>query len=789
MPFYLSPLVNVIEKDFGLFIPAVSTSIGGSVGNFAWGPIDEIITVSHEQDIVVKFGKPNDRNYKDWFSAANFLAYTDALRLVRTANITGAGDVTPTFAASTRYSTGTVLNSEVANGYRIKVKDTVSVVIGTATVSGGTTVTVDTVTPHGSQVGDTVVVSGITTPAGLNGTFTVTGTPDLDTVVYELSGSVADGPAVLGVTPTIKSSTGTSGATITPTPSLSGTAVSGTLLFETVGFWNGRPNNASDVNNFGDAESFRLVGNTTAFDLLFGTKGTSMSANVLAKYPGELGNRISVAYRDGKTHAVPAWSAGTSYLSGDLVRKVVIGSDLYRFEAQGNGISGVGEPVWPSASGATVVDGTVTWKNSGPIDSLGNVTWSMWEYSTLFSFTPTQISGSKDEFAFVVFLDGVVVESGVVDAIQGRKDDQNQPNYVEDFLARFSKYIYINAEKLFDTFVTGTSNVYSKNLGDTLVTLNGGLDGDAVGNDDYISSWTKNFADADQVDVNLIFAGGALGDTQRHIVENIASIRKDCLAFISPHREDVVNSLSPVTNMTDRVNGSGVNHLNLGSSYAFMDGNYKYQYDLYNDKFRWVPLNGDMAGLAAATDQVADPWWSFAGYNRGQIKNVVKLAFNPTRAQRDDLYVNSINPVIQTRGEGPILFGDRTTLRRPSPFRSANVRRLFIVLEKAISTAAKYQLFEFNDEDTQQAFVSAVVPFLRDVQGRRGIQADRPGKPGFLVVADSRVNTDEVIDRQEFKGLILIRPARSINFIELTFAATKSGTIFEELLPDAVSQI
>lgn len=781
MPFYLSPLVNVIEKDFSLFIPAVSTSIGATCGDSVWGPLEEVLTFSNVQEYESRVGRPNDRNYKDWFSSYNFLLYTNAHRWCRVLNTSGNGDTTPTFAATTRYPTGTTLNSAASSGFRITVKDTVATVISVATVSGTTLVTVDVASNHGMLTGDTVVISGVTAPAALNGTFTVTVT-DADTFTYTLSSGVANGAATLGATPRAKGSTGTSGATVTPDTSYLGTAASGTLLFETVGFWNGRPNNASDTSNFGDTESFRLVKNLSAFDLLFGTKDDSMAANILAKYPGSYGNRISVVYRDGKTHAVPAWVATTTYPAGSLVRKVTIGTTLYRFESTATGISGAVEPTWPATEGATVTDNGITWTNVGPIDSSGNVTWDMWEYKTLFTFQPSQISGTRDEFATVVFLDGVVVESFILDAITGRKDDQSQPNYSEDVIARISKYIYLNGERLLENFVTGTSNVYSRNLGDTLVTLAGGLDGDTPTSDDYIAAWTFAFSNNEEIDINLPFVGGATGDVMRHVIQNIAESRKDCLAFISPHQNDVVQALAPVTNIVDRVNGSGTDHLNVGSSYSFMDGNYKYQYDQFNDKYRWVPLNGDMAGLAANTDNIADPWWSFAGYNRGQIKNVVKLAFNPTKAQRDDLYVNSVNPVIMTRGEGAILFGDRTGLRRPSAFRSANVRRLFITIEKAIATAAKYQLFEFNDEETQQAFVQMVTPFLRDVQGRRGIY-------DFMVVADERVNTPEVIDRQEFKALMLIKPARSINFIELTFAATKTGAVFEELLPEAVNEI
>jgi phage tail sheath protein FI len=211
------------------------------------------------------------------------------------------------------------------------------------------------------------------------------------------------------------------------------------------------------------------------------------------------------------------------------------------------------------------------------------------------------------------------------------------------------------------------------------------------------------------------------------------------------------------------------------SSYAVMDGNYKYIYDKYNDLYRYVPLNGDTAGLMVRTDTERDPWYSPAGFNRGQVKNVIKLAFNATKGQRDQLYKAGVNPVVTFPGQGTVLFGDKTLLAKPSAFDRINVRRLFIVLEKAISTAAKFTLFEFNDEFTRSQFRNLVEPFLRDVQGRRGIF-------DFRVVCDTTNNTGEVIDRNAFIGDIYIKPARSINFIQLNFVAVRTGVEFSEVV-------
>lgn len=210
------------------------------------------------------------------------------------------------------------------------------------------------------------------------------------------------------------------------------------------------------------------------------------------------------------------------------------------------------------------------------------------------------------------------------------------------------------------------------------------------------------------------------------------------------------------------------------NNYAFIDSGYKYMYDPFNDVYRYIPLNGDVAGLCARSDITNDPWYSPAGFNRGQVRNTIKLAFNPTKTERDSIYSNGVNPVVTFSGEGTVLFGDKTAQTRPSAFDRINVRRLFIVLEKAIATAAKYSLFEFNDAFTRSQFRSLVEPFLRDVQARRGIT-------DFKVVCDEKNNTSQVVDSNQFVADIYVKPNRSINFIQLNFVATKSGVSFEEV--------
>jgi phage tail sheath protein FI len=322
--------------------------------------------------------------------------------------------------------------------------------------------------------------------------------------------------------------------------------------------------------------------------------------------------------------------------------------------------------------------------------------------------------------------------------------------------------------------ITGTGTGLTVSVATSNTTFNtthpltGGVDDSP--NAGQITSAYDKFENPDSVDVSLLMAGATSGSTVPNHLIGIAESRKDCLVFISPDREDVVDNYGDES--TDVAAAAAAL---TKSSYAVMDSGYKYQYDKYNDTYRWVPLNGDIAGLCVRTDSQRDPWFSPAGLNRGVIKNVVKLAWNPTKTERDTIYKAGVNPVVTFPGEGTILYGDKTLLNRPQAFDRINVRRLFIVLEKAIARAARSSLFEFNDEFTRAAFVNIVEPYLRDVQGRRGIY-------DFRVVCDTTNNTAEVIDQNQFVGDIYIKPARSINFIQLNFTAVRTGVDFEEIV-------
>jgi len=414
-----------------------------------------------------------------------------------------------------------------------------------------------------------------------------------------------------------------------------------------------------------------------------------------------------------------------------------------------------------------------------------------WTYASEFDGPPatsvyaTNVNGKNDEMHLIV-IDEDGVFSGRANTILEKfafiskasdaKNDDGSSNYYVNVINDRSQYIYIlnkalNGNGAANTTTWGLSaanTTFAQGLPEYTASLSGGVSG-AVTDGDRILGYDL-FSNADETDVSL-FMTGAANTTVAQAVIDLAETRKDAVAFVSPEFADVVNNAGDeADDIIDRRNT-----LNRSTSYAVMDSAWKYQFDKYNNVYRWVPMNGDIAGLCVRTDFERDPWFSPAGFNRGQIRNVVKLSYNPNKTDRDELYKNGVNPVVTFRGEGTILYGDKTLLARPSAFDRINVRRLFIVLEKAIARAAKFSLFEFNDEFTRSQFVALVDPFLRDVQGRRGIF-------DYRVVCDETNNTPEIIDRNEFVGDIYIKPARSINFIQLNFIAVRTGVAFEEIV-------
>jgi phage tail sheath protein FI len=410
-------------------------------------------------------------------------------------------------------------------------------------------------------------------------------------------------------------------------------------------------------------------------------------------------------------------------------------------------------------------------------------TFNGWTYASSFTSAPststfaTNQGGSFDEVhVIVVDEDGkftgtkntVLEVFPFASKASDAKDDSGNSIYYKNVIASQSKYIQWMDHPTAGSNWGGNSGTAFANLTANLtVSLSNGSDGN-VSTANVVTAYDF-FDNADSVDISLVVSGPA-GQTLADSLISMAESRKDCLVFLSPEKADVVNNAGDES--ADTV---AYRDTLTSTSYAVLDGNWKYQYDKYNDVYRWVPLNGDVAGLCARTDQERDPWFSPGGLNRGIIKNIIKLAYNPTKTDRDTLYVKGINPVVTFQGEGTVLFGDKTLLSKPSAFDRINVRRLFIVLEKAIARAARFSLFEFNDQFTRAQFVALVEPFLRDVQGRRGVT-------DFRVVCDETNNTGEVIDRNEFVGDIYIKPARSINFIQLNFVAVRTGVSFDEVV-------
>ena len=620
MAFQLSPGVNVSEIDLTNVVPGVSSSIGAFAGEFAWGPAGKRILIDSENTLVSMFGKPNSNNYTSFFTVANFLAYTNNIRVVRSIN-------TATLNAT----------SDVGAGQSVFNEDE-----------------------------------------------------------YELNSPL----------------------------------------------------------------------------------GTVANAKIFARYPGDIGNSLTVAMcssaqgfkstlkanTTANSKTVTISSSATYLAPGDIL---TIGSSDYVINtiSANNGTTTV----------VTTSNVTSTSANTGV-----SIT-SKWLYNSLFDSAPgesiyaTSQGATADELHIVVVDTqgkfsgerGTVLEKfSHVSKAGDAKTDDGSPNFYPTKVFNESKYIYIgNHLASADNWGLSASGISFIKVDNYKIDLTGGTSNPPVDGD--ISTSYDLFSNPDEVDISLILTGAA-DLTIANKALTIANQRKDCVAFVSPLRQDAVSSVNLDNIVAFR------NSMSPSTSYSIMDSAWKYQFDKYNNTYRYVPMNGDIAGLCARTDNIRDPWWSPAGFNRGQILNAIKLSWNPSKAQRDELYKNNINPVVAFPGEGIVLYGDKTMQAKPSAFDRINVRRLFIVLEKSIAIAAKYSLFEFNDSFTRAQFISMVEPFLRDVKGRRGIY-------DFKVICDETNNTAEVIDTNRFVGDIYIKPSRSINFIQLNFVAVRTGVDFTEI--------
>lgn len=387
-----------------------------------------------------------------------------------------------------------------------------------------------------------------------------------------------------------------------------------------------------------------------------------------------------------------------------------------------------------------------------------------WQYADRFAKAPSAGNyhvAVVDRTGDITGEAGTIVESYIdVSTSSTAKQPDGRTNYYVDLISNSSSWVAVANTTFFESQTSATETMLAGSEGTTETAVS--VSALAAGYD--------KFKNANEIDISFVLQGK--GDQSavlaNYIISNISDYRKDAIAFISPSKADVVDENKINTKLANIL--AYRNRLQ-NSSYWFMDSGYKYRYDKYNDQYRWVPLNGDMAGLASRVE----PFESPAGFRKGVIKNVIKLAFNPNKAQRDQLYTRDVNPVMSQVGQGIVLFGDKTGLGQTSAFDRINVRRLFIAVEKAIANAAQSFLFELNDEFTQTQFRNIVEPFLREIQGRRGII-------DFRVISDTTVNTPAIIDQGKFRANIFIKPARSINVVELTFVATRTGIEFEEIV-------
>ena len=645
MPFQVSPGVNVSEIDLTTVVPAVSTTEAGIGGQFQWGPANTAVLISSEEELVSNFWKPSTNSAADFFTAASFLAYGNALYVVRGLSGRTAGQ-------TTRNATTNAAN------------------------------TIDTIIKNDDDHEDN----------WSNGRSNV-------------GPFVAKWPGALGNSLKVSTCAGANAWSSTLTGTLSITAGSTTV-----------------------------EGNSTSF-LTEVTVG-----DILVLGPDKRERKVK-SITDGDTLVLESAYSGNSVTFED-----------------GSGGFANAERRWEYYNMFDDAPGTTTYANT-------------------YSATNDEIHVAIiDEDGEISGTPGQVIERfGGLSLGYDALTESGESNYYKEVINRRSKWAWWMAHEGAYTNAGGSVKLGTTFSGAPVPKTNSfanGRDGNTLATAEVLSAYGK-FSNKDEIDVSFLLGAGNSTTVINSLTQNTAEVRMDCLVVCSPEKADVVDNGRYSGAQRDDI----IDHRNAltSSSYVVMDSGWKYMYDKYNDVYRWIPCNGDVAGTMVRTDMNRDPWYSPAGFNRGQVKNVVKLAYNPDKADRDQLYKKGVNPIVTFPGQGTVLFGDKTLLAKPSAFDRINVRRLFIVLEKAIARAAQFTLFEFNDEFTRSQFRNLVEPFLRDVQGRRGIT-------DFRVVCDETNNTPEVIDRNEFIGDIYIKPDRSINFIQLNFVAVRTGVDFNEVV-------
>jgi phage tail sheath protein FI len=692
MPTQLSPGVNVTEIDLTTIVPAVATSVGAISGIFNWGPVNQRVLVDSETTLVNTFGKPNSNNAETFFTAANFLGYTNALWVVRAANTTSSN--TQQAAKNAYANVGSVSNAAIVlNTTDFQQKQGLfdNDILYIAKFPGGT-------------YGNSLRVSICDSVNAFSSNVSLVANSDTSAVLTTTIGSNA-------ITVTVTSVA----ANVTSTGNFASNIAASFVIGDQLALGN------SSI-GFQYASISAITGTTVS--------GTNTSFTISTYDPFRL---------------------GTQFIANNTINTTITRRWEF-FNVTGSA---------PITSAYNAQFG-----NSAAVDTMHVVV--------------------QDENGIFTGQPGTILETFTnVSRGTDAKNTDGTVNYYQTVMNNTSNYVWVANDR------SGAASAPSVNVASSSANLPlsisfiNGQDGYSEGNAPLstISAGYNLFTSPEDVDISLVLQGKPIGGSSSSngftvnnfqlanwIIDNICAIRKDCVAFITP--DDGVSTSNPGNQAAALVAWRDILH---DSSYTVLDSGYKYQYDRYNDINRYLPTNGDIAGLCARTDNQRDPWWSPAGFNRGQISNVIQMRYNPKQSARDLLYSNGINPVISIPGQGTILYGDKTLQSKPSAFDRINVRRLFIVLEKAISTAAKYSLFEFNDAFTQAQFKNLVTPYLRQIQGRRGIT-------DFLVVCDATNNTPQVIDSNQFVGDIYIKPARSINFIQLNFVAVGTGVAFSEIV-------
>ena len=834
MAFQISPGVVTNERDETLRVPGEATAFGATAGVFRWGPVNERVLIDSEANLINRFGKPTNINPETFFSAAGFLAYASSLWVTRAANTTGVSPIVTANIELGNTSVSVGNTSSLSNGMILMAASNVSSInVGTTiTVTNATHISlasssdafaneeavslqfVSNTTTYNAIV-NTAAVSNLTNQIIKTGDSfdTKFDSSDFDSdVVF-----IAKWPGAIGNS--LKISVCDSSSSFESNIGLSNTGnLTGNISFgvdsntATVSIGANSDLTTFDVNTF-NSFAAAVIADVSVGDVIVSGNTLVGQQHIKVTAVGSVSN-VTISANSADTINV---SSGTTAVdsdngafalldAGDFIavfsnatsyttHKIASVADSNTAVLETNGAFTNTASDWAPISGTTAsfnlsLEDKYKKSQNTSLTSIQR----KWEFFDVFDVAPGQTSyvlgngntSANDEIHVVV-----VDEDGKFTGVPGSilekfeklsratdsTSEDGQPNYYKTEINQTSKYVWIVNDRSGAASANGANIASSINDTPLTSSFKYGTDGSdestiAIG---VLSNAWDLYVPGEEVDVSLLIAGKARGGTAggqlaNYLIDNIAEVRKDCVVFVSPDRGDVVNNEG-----SEAVDVVSFRDTLRSTSYAFLDSGYKYTYDRYNNLYRYIPLNGDMAGLTARTEHTNDAWWSPAGLNRGKIKNIIRLAYNPRKADRDLLYKNGVNPVINMKGEGHLLLGDKTLLAKPSAFDRINVRRLFIVLEKSISASARYILFEFNDAFTRAAFRNLVIPYLRTVQGRRGIT-------DFLVVCDSTNNPPDVIDRNEFVGDIYIKPARSINFITLNFIATPTGVAFTELI-------